>query len=305
MTCEALVLAGPTACGKSELAIEIAKCCCGQIISVDSCAVYRGMDIGSAKPDPGQRAAIVHHLLDVREPNQRYSAGDFAHDAVVAAAEIRRANQLPILCGGTMLYMRTLLEGLSPIPKVPEQLRKKAIELVDEIGAPAAYRRLVQIDPQLAGRLAPTDRQRIARALAVYEATGQPLSVWQQQRAKPPLDLKLQFVALIPSDRDALRMRIRQRTENMFAAGFVDEVRELAGRYGFDAEALKAVGYRQVCQHLRGNCNLEEARRKVYEATCQLARRQMTWLRRLAPRSQLVVDPLAGKTAKMIVRMIG
>ena len=304
MAYEAVLIAGPTACGKSELAVQIAAGGGGEVISVDSCAVYRGMDIGSAKPDAGQRAEAVHHLLDIRSPDQRYSAGDFAQDAAAAASRIRAQSRLPVLCGGTMLYVRTLLEGLSPIPGVPERLRRKAIELVSELGPAAAHRRLAEVDPDLAARLAPQDRQRIARALAVHAATARPLSAWQREQGGSPLDLKVLFVALMPADREQLRSRIRRRTEMMFAAGFVDEVRTLAGRYGCDAGAMQAVGYRQVCRHLRGECSLEEARRKVYEATCQLARRQMTWLRRLAPRAELVADPFADGLAARIGRML-
>ena len=305
MTYEAVLLAGPTACGKSELAVRIAAAAAGEIVSVDSCAVYRGMDIGSAKPDAGQRAAAVHHLLDIRSPDQRYSAGDFAQDAAAAVRDIRGRSRLPILCGGTMLYVRTLLDGLSPIPEVPEQLRREAIALVGEIGPQAAHRRLAEVDPDLASRLAPQDRQRIARGLAVHAATARSLSCWQRQAGRPPLDLNILFVALMPADRGKLRQRIRVRTERMFASGFVDEVRALADSCGCDVDAMQAVGYRQVCEHLAGCCSLEDARRRVFEATCQLARRQMTWLRRLAPRAQLVADPLADRIDDRIVRMIG
>ena len=304
MTYEAVLLAGPTACGKSDLAVQLASANAGEVVSVDSCAVYRGMDIGSAKPDAGQRSRVVHHLLDIRSPDQRYSAGEFAQDAATACLDIRGRSRMPVLCGGTMLYVKTLLEGLSPIPRVPEHVRAKTITLVAQIGPEAAHRRLFEVDPVLAARLAPKDRQRIARALAVHAATAKALSTWQQQRGVPPLELKVLFAVLMPVDRDGLRERIRLRTEKMFAAGFVEEVRALADRYGCDAESMQAVGYRQVCEYLNSQCKLEDAKRKVFESTCQLARRQMTWLRRLEFRAQLVADPFADGIVDRISRMI-
>ncbi len=290
---DAVLLAGPTACGKSDLAVRLAKERGGEVVSIDSCAVYRGMDIGSAKPTREQQDEIRHHLIDIRDPDQPYSAGDFVRDATEAISQIRQRGQFPILCGGTMLYVKALLEGLSPIPHVPVSVRKEVVSMAERIGTKAAHARLAQVDPATAKRLPQADRQRIVRALAVHAATGCSLSSWQEAKPEPLLGLELMFVALVPQDRALLGKRIADRCSHMFEAGLVDEVSALIAKHGPDIDALRAVGYSQVCSYLRGECNLEESRSRAVIASRQLAKRQLTWLRKLAAKANLVIDPLA------------
>ncbi len=290
---DAVLLAGPTACGKSELAVRLAKEGGGEIISIDSCAVYRGMDIGSAKPTREQQDEIRHHLIDIRDPDQPYSAGDFVRDATVALSQIRQRGHFPILCGGTMLYVKALLDGLSPIPPVPAAVRKEVVALVDRIGTKAARARLEQIDAALAKRLPQADRQRIVRALAVHAATGRTLSSWQELEPEPLRGLEIFFVALVPKDRTLLSQRIAERCSRMFETGLVDEVSVLVEKYGPGIDALRAVGYSQVCSYLQGECSLAEAQTQTVIATRQLAKRQLTWLRKLAAKADLVTDPMA------------
>ncbi len=289
---DAVLLAGPTACGKSDLAVRLAKERGGEVISIDSCAVYRGMDIGSAKPTREQQDEIRHHLIDIRDPDQPYNAGDFVRDATKAIGQIRQRGHFPILCGGTMLYVKALLEGLSPIPQVPPAVRKEAVELVDRIGVKAAHAHLAQVDPATAQRLPQADRQRIVRALAVHAATGRTLSSWQELEPEPLRGLEIFFVALVPQDRTLLCQRITERCSRMFEAGLVDEVSALVEKYGPGIDALRSVGYSQVCSYLQGECSLAEAQTQTVIATRQLAKRQLTWLRKLATMASLDMDPL-------------
>jgi tRNA dimethylallyltransferase len=288
----ALLLLGPTACGKSALASNLATEQASEvrveIVSIDSAQVYRGMDIGTAKPDAAERARIRHHLLDLREPDQPYSAADFVRDATAAIADIRRQDALPLVVGGTMLYARALRSGLSNLPSADAAEREALEQEAREHGWPALHRQLAAADPVSAARISPNDSQRIQRALEVLRLTGTPLSQLQTGGHAPPL--KLATIALLPADRGQLHRRIEQRFDAMLAAGLLDEARALQG-FDPDLPALRSVGYRQALSHLRGECSHAEFRDAAIAATRRLAKRQMTWLRSMTDAT--VIDPFA------------
>jgi len=273
-------LTGPTACGKTELALELAEHVPLEIVSMDSAMVYRGLDIGTAKPSAAVRARVPHHLIDVVEPTEAYSAGRFARDAAEAVREIAARGRLPLLVGGTLLYLRALREGLASLPRADAALRNELDAQARELGWPAMHARLQRIDPASAARIAPTDRQRIQRALEVHALTGRPLSELQGSAAEGG-GLEIATVALVPEDRAALASRIERRFDAMLDAGFVAEVQNLRARGDLSKElpALRAVGYRQIWGHLEGAYDWHEARRRAIVATRQLAKRQLTWLR--------------------------
>lgn len=272
---------GPTAAGKTEVAAVLAREFDGEIVSVDSAQVYRGMDIGTAKPDAALQQEIPHHLLDIRDPAQAYSAAEFARDAKAAVAEIRARGRVPILAGGTMLYFRALLEGLSPLPSADPAVRARLDRLEEEQGLEALHERLASVDAASAARLHPTDPQRLKRALEVHEITGKPLSEMQRQGEHGP-DWDLLRVVIAPSDRAFLHMRIARRFETMLSDGFLDEVRGLYERGDLDESlpSVRSVGYRQAWQHLAGRLDYDEMVKRGVAATRQLAKRQLTWLRR-------------------------
>lgn len=292
---------GPTATGKTALAIEMVRRHPRlAIISVDSAMVYRHMDIGTGKPEPAVLAAVPHRLVDIRDPRDAYSAGDFVTDATSAMAEIRRAGQVPLLVGGTFLYFRSLLGGLSPLPPADPAVRA-ALDAEARIrGWPALHGELARVDPAAASRIRPGDRQRIQRALEVYRLTGKPLSALQGRRPTGPPPAAVR-IALLPGDRAGLHQRIEARFDAMLAAGFLAEVERLRQLPGMDPgrPSLRAVGYRQLWAHLAGESSLAEARDKGIAATRQLARRQLTWLRAeavdhvLEPGSDRLPDDLA------------
>ena len=278
----ALLLMGPTASGKSALALALAERLHGEIVTVDSAQVYRGMDIGTAKPSTADRARAPHHLLDILDPTQSYSAADFARDAHAAVADIRARGATPILSGGTMLYFKALTEGLSTLPRADAGVRAELDERAAREGWPALHAELSRVDPATAARLAPTDSQRIQRALEVHRLSGKPLSALQGQRnthAKPLGPLVP--IALIPPDRATLHGAIAQRFGAMLDAGLVEELRELRQRHELAAEmpSMRCVGYRQAWQFLDGAINMELLRERGVAATRQLAKRQLTWLR--------------------------
>ena len=276
---ECVVLAGPTACGKTELALALAERFPLEIVSMDSAMVYRGMDIGTAKPDRGLQAHVPHHLIDIRDPIDAYSAGEFCADAARAIAGIRARGRLPLVVGGTMLYLRALREGLAQLPRAAPALRAELDAEAERVGWPAMHARLAEVDPASAERLAPGDRQRVQRALEVFRLTGRPLAELQQVPVGPLVSVHT--IALLPSDRAQLAERIAARFDAMVAAGFVAEVRELMarGNLGVDAPAMRAVGYRQIRAHLSGATAWPETRAAAIAATRQLAKRQLTWLR--------------------------
>jgi tRNA dimethylallyltransferase len=287
---EAVLLLGPTACGKSALAMALAGQLRLEIVSVDSAQVYRGMDIGTAKPGPDERSRVPHHLLDLREPDQPYSAADFVGDATRAIAGIRGRGRLPLAVGGTMLYARALRGGLSDLPPADAAVRARIEAQARQAGWPALHARLREVDAATAARLPPNDSQRIQRALEVFELTGTPLSRLHGAARGPGLPLST--IALLPADRAELHRRIERRFDQMLAAGFLDEVRRLAAR-GLDADlpSLRSVGYRQALRHLRGETTLAQFRAEAIAATRQLARRQLTWLRAMADARR--VDPFS------------
>jgi tRNA dimethylallyltransferase len=272
---------GPTASGKTGLALELARHFPCEIISVDSALVYRDMDIGTAKPSTEELAAVPHHLIDVIDPAESYSAARFREDALRLMGEITGRGKLPLLVGGTMLYYRALEQGLSDLPKADVRLRKALEEQMETQGLEALHHRLIEVDPESARRIKPTDPQRILRALEVYELTGSPLSEHYAKQEKDPLPYRVLRIALIPSDRGLLHQRIEQRFDHMLQQGFVDEVRRLYTRGDLDDSlpAIRAVGYRQVWQYLEGEWDYDTMRHKGIVATRQLAKRQLTWLR--------------------------
>jgi tRNA dimethylallyltransferase len=276
---DAVLLLGPTASGKSALALRLARELALEIVSVDSAQVYRGLNIGTAKPTPAERAQVPHHLIDIRDPSEPYSAADFVRDATCAIGEIRRRGRVPLLVGGTMLYARALREGLSRLPAADRAVRARIDERARTHGWPALHAELARIDPGTAARLPPGDSQRIQRALEVYELTGVPLSQLQAGPRPPTLDLRT--IALLPADRASLHRRIEARFDAMLAAGFLDEVRALMNRGDLDPDlpSLRAVGYRQAWRHLAQRTPFGEFRAAAIAATRQLAKRQCTWLR--------------------------
>jgi tRNA dimethylallyltransferase len=283
----AIALMGPTASGKTALALEWAARHGGEIVSVDSALVYRGLDIGAAKPTAQERAAAPHHLIDVRDPWQAYSAAEFARDARIAVDDILARGRLPILAGGTGLYFRALLQGLSPMPQADPAMRAQLEAEAAERGWAAMHAELARVDPPAAARIHATDPQRIQRALEVYRLSGRPISAWQREAAvSPRFPCRVLKLAIAPLDRAVLHARIERRFDAMLAAGFLDEVRalralpQLQGHAApLDLPALRAVGYRQAWEHLDGAYSATVFRERAIFATRQLAKRQLTWLR--------------------------
>jgi tRNA dimethylallyltransferase len=282
----AIALMGPTASGKTALAIEWARRFDGEIVSVDSALVYRGLDIGAAKPDAGERASVPHHMLDLRDPWQPYSAAEFAVDARAAIADIVARGKLPILAGGTGLYFRALIEGLAPMPEADPAIREAITADAAARGWAVLHAELAAIDPEAGLRIHATDAQRIQRALEVYRVSGRSISDCQRERGSDRLRLRVLKLAVSPRDRGVLHARIERRFDTMLAAGFLDEVRGLRRLPQLQSHpaplgqpALRAVGYRQAWEHLDGQTSAAEFRDRAIFATRQLAKRQLTWLR--------------------------
>ena len=288
---DALLLLGPTASGKSALAMRLAEVLPVEIVSIDSAQVYRGLDIGSAKPSRAERAQVPHHLIDIRDPSEAYSAAEFVRDAVAAVHAVRARGRLPLIVGGTMLYAHALRHGLARLPAADPAVRERLEAEAAVQGWPALHARLSRLDPETAERLAPRDSQRIGRALEVIELTGRPLSAQLAREQAAPL--RLSTLALMPADRAALHARIEQRFDAMLASGFLEEVRALRARGDLHAglPALRSVGYRQAWTHLDGRGDAMSFRDAGIAATRQLAKRQLTWLRSM-PEAQSV-DPWA------------
>jgi tRNA dimethylallyltransferase len=278
----AICLTGPTGCGKTELALALVERWPLDIVSMDSAMVYRGMDIGTAKPSRAILARLPHRLIDILEPEDAYSAGRFRGDALRAIAEIRDRGRWPLLVGGTLLYLRALREGLAELPPRDERIRGEIDAQAKAGGWSALHARLREIDPEAAARIEPGDRQRIQRALEVHALTGRPLTELQRrQRAGGRETVEIATLAVVPEDRVALAAQVERRFDAMVAAGFLEEVRGLRCRPGLSAAhaSMRSVGYRQLWAHLAGEYGWQEARRKAVVATRQLAKRQMTWLR--------------------------
>ena len=293
-----LVLTGPTGVGKSDWAIRLAGEAPVEIVSVDSALVYRGLDIGSAKPPCTLRQRIPHHLVDICEPTESYSAGRFVTDATGCIAQIHARRRVPLLVGGTMLYIRALLHGLAPLPQASVEVRAQLDERAAREGWPALHTELSRIDPQAAARIAPTDSQRIQRALEVCYTTGRPISELQRATVSPLAGLRLKYWVLAPKDRNMLHERLSYRFRSMMAAGFLEEVRGLHQRGDLTARhpAMRSVGYRQLWAHLDGEYGLEEAEQRGIFATRQLAKRQLTWLR--APKTHGPAPKTTGPAEK-------
>jgi tRNA dimethylallyltransferase len=276
----ALLLMGPTAAGKSALALAVAEAFGGEIVSVDSAQVYRGMDIGTAKPDAATRRRVAHHLVDVVEPTESYSAARFARDAANAIADIRARGRVPVVAGGTMLYFRALTQGLSELPAADAGVRAAIDAEARERGWPALHAELASVDPEIAARLAPGDAQRIQRALEVWRTTGVALSRLQGRRDATALG-RVITLALLPGDRARLHRDIAARFDAMLDGGLIDELVALRQRHRLHADlpAMRAVGYRQAWSYLEGTLDRDQLRDAGIAATRQLAKRQITWLR--------------------------
>ena len=282
----ALALMGPTASGKTACALALAQRLGGEIVSVDSALVYRGLDIGAAKPTADEQAQVPHHLIDLREPWQPYSAAEFASDARIAINDIVARGKVPILAGGTGLYFRALLDGLSDMPEADDAVRAQISTEAQAQGWAVLHAQLAEVDPIAAARIHATDAQRIQRALEVYRLSGRPISAWQREARGQRLPLKVLKLVLAPPARAILHARIERRFDAMLEAGFLDEVRALRSLpplqvhpTPLDLPALRAVGYRQAWEHLEGGSSPAEFRERAIAATRQLAKRQFTWLR--------------------------
>jgi tRNA dimethylallyltransferase len=290
----AILLMGPTASGKTDVAISLSKRFPCDIVSVDSALVYRGMDIGTAKPDAATLQRAPHRLIDIRDPEQSYSAGDFVRDARREVEEIFASGRIPLLVGGTMMYFRALTEGFANLPAANPEIRANIDAEAMNTGWPALHAELQQVDPVAAERINPNDSQRIQRALEVYRISGKPLSDWHAEDAGaiPLPGVDFIKVALQTPTRKVLHERIEQRLKLMINNGFTDEVRMLQKRAGLHqgSSSMRAVGYRQFWPYAAGECSLEEAATKALVATRQLAKRQLTWLR--SESSVTSFDPL-------------
>lgn len=277
----AIALMGPTASGKTALAADWAERLGTEIVSVDSALVYRGLDIGAAKPDAATLARAPHRLIDIRDPHEVYSAADFAGDALAAMHALQAQGKLPLLVGGTGLYFRALLIGLSAMPEADADTRARIAAEAAARGWAGLHAELAQVDPVAAARIHATDPQRITRALEVYRLSGRPISAWQDAAIRRPFPYRVLKLVLAPRDRAVLHERIARRFDAMLAEGFLDEVRRLRAdpRLHPDLPAIRAVGYRQAWAHLAGECDAASFREQAIAATRQLAKRQLTWLR--------------------------
>ena len=303
-----IALVGPTASGKTAAAMAIAQRIPVEIISIDSALVYRGMDIGTAKPSAQERQQVAHHLIDIREPTQTYNAADFVNDAEQLIADIQSRGKLPLLVGGTMLYLKALQDGIDDLPKTDSAIRETIETRAKANGWPAMHEELRKIDPASASRLAPNDAQRISRALEVWHISGKSLTAWFEKGAQKRLGArqsfasrnKLDVISLEPNDRSWLHQRIEQRFDAMLAAGFLDEMQTLRERGDLnpDLPSMRCVGYRQAWEQLdamqlQANSSQEMLallKETAVAATRQLAKRQLTWLRSMPERHIIVCD---------------
>jgi tRNA dimethylallyltransferase len=302
----AVAIMGPTASGKTAAALHIAATLPTEIISVDSALIYRDMDIGTAKPSLTERAAVPHHLIDIREPNESYSVRQFRDDAIQLISDIHARGKLPLLVGGTMLYFKALRDGLDDLPPADPALRAQIDMEITRHGISVLHERLRVLDPMTADRLKPTDTQRIQRAMEIVLLTGQPMSA-QLAKSKPPnLDFSMLSIALEPSDRSVLHERISNRFDAMLSAtpGLLDEVTALRARSNLHSglPSMRCVGYRQAWEYLDGTVTRHEFREKGVAATRQLAKRQLTWLRSMTDR--VVIDCLTDDTAEQALALI-
>ncbi len=287
---QAVALLGPTASGKSQAALRLAEHLPLEIISVDSAQVYRGMDVGTAKPSAAEQARVPHHLIDLLDPANSYCAAWFVQDARAAITAIRARARVPLLVGGTMLYAKALREGLAELPAADPEVRERIAQQAQLSGWPALHARLQKIDPHTASRVSPTDSQRIQRALEVFELSGEPLSNLLEAAATDPTPLAT--IAWMPEDRAQLHLRIERRFDSMLEAGFLDEVRRLRARGDLNPNlpSMRSVGYRQAWEHLHGATSFDQFRAAAIAASRQFAKRQITWLRSMP--DAIAIDPL-------------
>ena len=274
-------LMGPTASGKTDLAMKLYDSLPCEIVSVDSAMIYKGMDIGTAKPDAETLQRYPHRLIDICDPAEAYSAAEFRRDALAEIKEIRDAGKIPILTGGTMLYFHALRNGLAQLPEADPVVRQRLLDEAEQMGWPHMHARLAEVDPESAERLNPNDSQRLQRALEVYEISGRTMTeLWAEQEKQKP-DFPIISMAVMPDDRAELHQRIEKRFDIMLEQGFIDEVRQLweRGDLNLLMPSVRCVGYRQVWEHFSGTWDYETMRFKGIVATRQLAKRQVTWLR--------------------------
>ena len=295
---------GPTASGKTAVATVLAQRLPCEIISVDSAQIYKGMDIGTAKPDAQLRSAVPHHLIDIIEPHESYSAARFRDDALALMREITERDRIPLLVGGTMLYFRALTEGLNDLPEADPMIRLMIDTMAGEEGWPAVHARLRRVDPETAARLEPNDAQRIQRAMEVYYLTNKPLSVLLQKPKYVYFPYTPIRVALVPGDREVLHLRIARRFEAMLEAGLVAELAKLRDEYALEPgmPSMRCVGYRQAWDHLEGKIDAAALREQGIAATRQLAKRQLTWLRAMEGATEF--DCLADDVADLVLEYI-
>jgi len=300
----AIFLMGPTASGKTALAIEIRKRFPIDIISVDSALVYRGMDVGTAKPDAGTLRQAPHALIDIRDPTETYSVAEFRADALEEMANITNRGRVPLLAGGTMLYFRALSQGLARLPAASPVLRQVLEEQARETGWPALHAQLLARDPEIAGRIHPNDSQRISRALEVIELTGRKMSELQQEQEEQALEYRVLKIIACPQPRARLHERIEMRFQQMLEEGFMDEMEVLRKRGDLKREmsSMRCVGYRQAWGYLEGEDSFDEMRLKAVAATRQLAKRQLTWLRQET--GALWYDPIVGTAQETVFRKV-
>jgi len=298
----AYALLGPTASGKSALALKVAEKLPVEIVSLDSALVYRGMDIGTAKPGAELRAQVPHHLIDIINPDESYSAGRWRQDAISTVEDIFGRKKVPLLVGGTMLYYRALIAGLDSLPQADARVRAEIDTMAAERGWPAVHAELAKVDPVAAQRIKPNDPQRIQRALEVWKLTGKPLSELQGV-ARPELSFEVKGIALLP-ERTLLHQRIERRFDGMLRLGLVDEVKHLRRKHRLDAAmpSMRAVGYRQVWQFLEGEIDEATMRAHAVTATRQLAKRQLTWLRSFPDLVRL--DPGGAQDAAVALHLL-
>lgn len=276
-----ICIMGPTACGKTSLGIQLAKALNTEIISVDSALIYKGMDIGTAKPDLVERDGIIHHLIDIKDPSEIYSAADFRKDALSLIEDIQSRGKIPLLVGGTMLYFKALLEGIADLPASDPIIRDKLLQRVQNEGLLSLHKELCQIDPVSGDRIKENDEQRILRALEVYYISGKSMTFLIEHAKDTSFSQPAIQFALLPDDREIIRQRIKLRFDNMIKLGFIDEVKKLYVRSDLNENlpSIRAVGYRQCWQYLKGELSLDEMIFRAEVATCQLAKHQTTWLR--------------------------
>lgn len=300
----AILLMGPTAAGKTDLAIELREALNGEIVSVDSAMIYRGMDIGSAKPSADELRRAPHRLIDIRDPVEAYSAAEFREDALLEMQDIVAKGRVPLLVGGTMMYFKRLMDGVANLPSADPAVRQKLEQMAREQGLEALHRRLGEVDPESASRIHPNDPQRLMRALEVHEISGQSLTeLWNRQQPQN-FPFRTLSIGLAPADRAVLHERIARRFSLMLEVGFLDEVAALRARGDLSLElpSMKCVGYRQAWHYLDGDYDLAEMRYRGVVATRQLAKRQLTWLRSWPELHW--VDPLAGKAAAELLKLV-